>query len=254
MNSLSSARTAVFSTFLLVSLIVLGAPAQAEDIETDFSGLNAQENFNKAVRDLGVAFSYVPSEPAEAQGIIGFNVGMEVSVPELNDDNPYMDQTFDGNSPSNLVLPKVHVSKGLPLGVDVSGFVSGDPNGNARLFGGAVKYSVLEGGLVSPAVAVRGHGTQLTGVDDLGLRTYGADLSISKGFDLPLILGVTPYAGYSHMQINGENKSAALVSDHDTNEGKVFAGTRISTGFFNLVLEADVGEVNVYSVRANIGL
>ncbi len=233
-----------------MSFVTTGSPVQAEDIELDFSG--EPDKFNKAVRDLGVAFSYVPTEPAEAQGIMGFNVGVELSVPEMNDNSDYTKRLFESNdAPSTLVLPKVHVSKGLPFGIDVSGFASGDPDGNTRLFGGALKYPILEGGLAMPAVAIRGHGTQLTGVDDLDLRTYGGDISISKGFDLPLVLGVTPFAGYSHFQIKGEDNTVGL--DHDTNEGKFFLGSRISVGFFNLVGEADFGEVNVYSLRANFG-
>jgi len=236
---------------LTLSLLVTSGPVQAEDI--GFETNPGQENFDKAVRDLGVAFSYVPTEPAESQGILGFNVGLELSVPELNQ-NPYMDALFKNtDAPSNLVLPKVHVSKGLPMGIDVSGFASGDPDGNARLFGAAVKYPILEGGMVTPAVALRGHGTQLTGVDDLGLRTYGGDISISKGFDLPLVLGVTPFAGYSHFQIKGTNDSSFSLDDHSTTEGKFFVGSRISVGFLNLVGEADFGEVNVYSLRANFG-
>ncbi|MFB6356947.1 MAG: hypothetical protein ABEJ65_10590 [bacterium] len=208
----------------------------------------AQDEFDKTVRDLGVAMSYVPTEPAEQLGITGVNVGAEVSVADLKSDNNYMDSAFGGNSPGDLAMPKIRASKGLPMGVDVEGFISGHPSGNARLIGAAAKYSWMEGSAAMPAIGVRGHATQLFNVDDLDLRTYGADVSISKGFTI-----LTPYAGYSVFKIKGSQSAGIPVNDHTTTENKFFGGARLSMGLINFVGEVDVGEVNVYSVRANIG-
>jgi len=248
--------TTTITMLLIAGFLACTIPVHADDIELNESAVAiTQDQFNKTIRDLGVAMSYTPTEPAEAQGILGFNVGVELTVPEINDGTDYMKNTFEnGDAPSTLFLPKVHVAKGLPFGLDASGFVSSQPSGNATLYGGALKYSLIEGGVLMPAVAVRGHATQLGGVDDLSLTTYGGDVSVSKGFDVPLILGFTPYAGYSHFQIDGnEDAGLSAISDHDTNEGRIFVGSRLSLFFFNLVAEADFGEVNLYSIRANIG-
>lgn len=242
---------------LFAATLTVVAPAvQAQDIS--FESI-AQDNFDKAVRDLGTAFSYVPADPAESHGIIGFNAGVAATAVELPDQNPYMDDAFGSkDAPGTLFLPKVQLEKGLPL-VEVGGFAAGDPDGNARLFGAHVKYPLLDGGLTTPAVSLRGHGTQLTGVDDLDLRTYGGDLSISKGFDVPLLLGITPFAGYSMFQISGDyaGNDSTLQSNLDestTTENRIFAGTRISLPMLNFVLEADIAdEIEMYTARVNFG-
>lgn len=243
----------------LFSLSILTAqPGQAEDISFDPS--TPDQNFEKAVRDLGTAFSYVPADPAESHDIIGFNLGVAATAVQLPDENNYMDQAF-GNStdaPGTLLLPKIQLEKGLPF-VEVGGFVSGDPDGNARLYGAHVKYPILEGSVITPAVSVRGHGTQLTGVDDLDLMTYGGDVSISKGFDIPLFLGVTPFAGYSMFKIEGDYAGndptlQAALDKHTTTESRIFAGTRIALPMFNIVGEVDIAdEIEMYTLRANFG-
>jgi hypothetical protein len=254
---MSFSKNDAVKSFLVVALLSFGflaAPIHAQDINLQ-SGLTAQDDFKKTVRDLGTAFSYIPADPAEAHGIIGFNLGFSATAVQLPDQNAYMQNTFqNSNAPGTLLLPKIQFEKGLPF-VEVGGFVAGDPDGNARLFGGQVKYMLMEGNLAFPAVALRGHGTQLTGVDDLDLSTYGADLSVSKGFEVPLLAGITPFAGYSMFQVNGsENDPNFSVNDVSTTESRMFAGARFSLLFFNLVAEADIGdEVKMYTLRTNIG-
>jgi hypothetical protein len=241
----------------VVSVLINPVNLMADDIDIANLGTggDAQTQFNNVVRDLGVGLSYVANEPSEARGILGFDVGVEISSPEIKDGTQYMQNAFqNSDAPGRLVLPKVRADKGLPLGFDVSGYIAGQPSGNARLFGAALKYAFLEGGVTTPAVAVRGHGTRLSGVDTLDLMTYGADVSVSKGFDVPLLLGITPFAGYSSVQISGQEEVPSLdLNDYDTSEGRVFVGSRLSFGFFNLVAQADLAEVNIYSVRANFG-
>lgn len=243
----------LLSISLLVGILVFPAVSQAEDI--DLSGTLVQDDFNKAVRDLGTAFSYIPADPAESHGIVGFNVGVTASAVQLPDGQTYMDNAFaNQDAPGTLFLPKVQLEKGLPF-VEVGGFVAGDPDGNARLYGAEVKYPILEGSAVNPAISVRGHGTQLSGVDDLDLRTYGGDISISKGFDVPLILGVTPFAGYSRFKIKGQEQISSIsLDEHTTTESRIFAGTRFTLTLFNIVAEVDVAdEVEIYTARLNFG-
>jgi hypothetical protein len=212
-----------------------------------------QDAFEDAVRDLGTGFSYIPIETPEPKGITGFQVGIAASAVQLDDGAQYMKNAFaDSDAPSYAALPKVYLSKGLPLNFDVEGFVAGRPGGNERLFGGAVKWAYMEGSTLAPAIGIRAHGTRLAGVDRLDLSTYGADVSISKGFAM-----LTPYVGYSVFEIEGEATSANYPNlgslTHTTTESKAFGGARFSVGFFNLVAQADLGEVNSYSLRANIG-
>ncbi|MFB6345552.1 MAG: hypothetical protein ABEK50_07260, partial [bacterium] len=158
-----SVRNNLFvSAALLIGLLSLTLttplPGHAEDLKLQESFL--QSEFDQAVRDLGTSFSYVAADPAESHSIIGFNIGAAVSAVKLPETNRYMEKAFaDTNAPGTLLLPKIQFEKGLPF-VEVGGFIAGDPDGNTRLYGGQVKYPLLEGGVAFPAVSIRGHGTQ----------------------------------------------------------------------------------------------
>lgn len=243
-----------WSLFIAVGVVslLLGTVVHASG-DLKFNNSIGQDEFENAVRDLGVGFSYTPTETPEPKGITGFQAGVAVKGFKLDDNAQYLKNSFsDSDAPSYAVLPKLYLSKGLPFNVDVEGFVAGRPGGNERLLGGAVKWSYWEGSTTAPSIGIRAHGTTLTGVDRLDLSTYGADLSISKGFAF-----VTPYVGYSLFEIDGEAKSSNYPNltnrSHSTTENKIMVGSRVSMGFFNLVGEADLGEVNSYSLRANIG-
>ncbi len=252
----STTRKSVAFASVLLFLLTLSSPLLAEDIKLDNFQGEAQSMFEKFVRDVGLGISYVPADPAESRGLIGFDIGAGVTAIELEDNKGYMQAGFENSDvPSTLILPKVRVDKGLPIGGDVGAFVSGDPDGNVRVFGAAYKHCLMEGGMLFPAVALRFNTTMLTGVDDLDLQTYGADVSISKGFEIPLILGVTPYAGAGLTRIEGsEDNSIIDFKDVSTTESKFFAGSRFSLGFINVVAEAEISEIKRYTLRANIGL
>ena len=112
-----------------------------------------------------------------------------------------------------------------------------------------MKWAVLRGTMVSPAVAIRGSYTALTGVDELDASTYGLDASISKGF-----LFITPYAGVGQVWIDtSENSSAVSLKDVSTSATKVFLGAKVKMLIVNLVVQADFSDVNMYSARVNVG-
>ena len=117
--------------------------------------------------------------------------------------------------------------------------------------GAEVKWAILQGSAVTPAVAIRGAYTKLSGVTDMDISTKSADLSISKGFAM-----FTPYAGYGMVWIESKEKSTIRslpLQDESLSEAKWFVGCKIT--FFplmNFVAEADFAKVNSYSARLNI--
>jgi len=54
------------------------------------------------------------------------------------------------------------------------------PDTNLKFWGAEIRYAFLEGGALTPALALRGTYTTLSGVDQLALDTRGLELSISK--------------------------------------------------------------------------
>ncbi|MBI5197610.1 MAG: hypothetical protein HZA19_03270, partial [Nitrospirae bacterium] len=188
--------------------------------------------------------------PAEPLGITGFDVGVEGTFAKIKSDAAYWTQAVSDSAPPDyLIIPKLHAQKGLPFGFDVGAILAKAPGSNVSLIGGELKWAILKGTMVTPAVAVRGSYTQLLGVDDLDLQTIGLDASVSKGVG-PL----TPYGGVGMVKIKASENVAALpLEDVDTSVTRFFVGAKLSILLFNLVAEADFSEIPLYSLRLNVG-
>jgi hypothetical protein len=219
---------------LLVLLCTLGIaqPVMAANITT--LGSLAQPEFRTLSEDLGAALSYKPVTPAAPLGTTGFDMGIEVTQTDMSRSSQIWSKATGGGSTiSKLYIPKLHIAKGLPFGIDIAAFYSKVPSTNISLYGGELRYAILDGGLTQPAIAIRGSFTKLSGVNQLSLDTKGLDVSISKGFAM-----FTPYAGIGQVWINSTPNVAGLVAESFT-QGKVFAGANLNLGFSNLAAEFD---------------
>ena len=229
--------------FLIAAMSVFISPASwAADI--DPTGL-AQTQFKDLSKELGFGLSYFPMAPAEPLGILGFDIGVEATAVDINENKGFW--SIMGDFPGMLPIPKLHVQKGLPFGIDLGAIYSQVPSTNISLWGGEVKWAFLKGGITMPAVAIRGTYTKLNGVDNLDLNTTGYDISISKGF-----LMFTPYAGVGQVIINSKPDVPGL-DDETITETKYFAGLKTSLGLLNAVAEADFAEVPAYSLKLGLG-
>lgn len=230
---------------LLALLCIFGIaqPAMAGSIST--LNLLSQSQFDTLSKDLGAALSYKPVTPAASLGITGFDVGVEVTQTSMsNSSQIWSKATNNGSSVSNLYIPKVHVSKGLPLGFDVAAFYSKIPSTNISLYGGELRYAIIDGGIAMPAVAIRGSFTKLTGVSQLSLDTKGLDLSVSKGFAM-----FTPYAGVGEVWVNSTANVVGLPGESFT-QNKVFVGVNANFLLTNVAAELDrTGGIQSISVK-----
>ncbi len=208
----------------------------------------AQDQFKSLSKELGLAVSYIPASPAEPLGITGFDVGLEVTVAPISEEQIFW-KTVAPDAPSALPLPKIHVQKGLPFGIDVGVVYSSVPQLDLSVVGGEIKYALLSGNVALPAVSVRGAYTQLAGLDSLDLSTFSADLSVSKGFAL-----VTPYLGVGQVQVTSKGKAgASALTEEKQDLSKSFVGVKVSLALINFVAEADFAEVPLYTLRVNVG-
>ena len=230
----------------LAMLCVLGCFAQpvlAADINLSASGFLKSE-FKTFSEDLGAALSYKAVTPAEPLGVTGFDVGVEVTSTQVKDAALWTRAA--GSSRSSLLVPKVHVHKGLPLNFDVGAFYASIPTTSIKLFGGELRYAILAGGVATPAVAVRASITKLSGVNQLSFDTKGLDISISKGFAM-----FTPYAGIGNVWVNSTANVAGLGTE-SFRQSKVFVGGNLNLGLTNLAVEMDkTGSIS--SVSAKVG-
>ena len=219
------------SAFVLVSAVaVLPSTAQASAFES-LEALN-QENFEALVENLSAATSYRGITPTEPLGIVGFDVGISLTATEIDDD--IVDLASDGDFDlGQILVPKLHIHKGLPFGFDIGGFASAIPENDITPLGAEVRKAIFEGSAVTPAVGVRLAYSTVEGLDQLSLDNLSLDISISKG-----VLFFTPYAGLGVVITRAEASEEFGLDDETVNQERVYAGLNINVGL-NITVEAD---------------
>lgn len=233
-----------------LGLLALTTAAQAADYNIDDLQNASQTNFRLLSEDLGAALSYKPVAPAEPLGLSGFDLGIEVSSTKVQHPEAWQD-ALGSSAPSSIVVPKLHLHKGLPLDFDIGAFYATVPSSNIDLVGAELKYALVKGGTATPAVAARATYTKLSGVEQLAFDTTGVELAISKGFAM-----FTPYAGIGRVKVNSEPQGDAAgpgrLSKESFSQSKSYVGVNINLGL-NIALEADkTGDASSYSVKFGI--
>jgi hypothetical protein len=240
-------------------VLVMAVPAMAKT-DITFPSTFTQDQFKSFSADMGMAISYQALSPAAPLGgtLPGFDAGVEASVVKLDKSASYYSSiksavTASGKDfPNSLVFPRVHVQVGFPvIPVDLGVSYTSVPNSEIKLVGYEIKYAVIKGGLVMPAVAIRGAYTKLSGLKELDLSTKSLDLSISKG-----ILIFTPYAGIGEVWITSQAHTGTPLIPLETEnitKSKFFVGTKVKVfPFVNLVVQGDFSNVKEYSARLNV--
>ncbi|HZZ92621.1 MAG TPA: hypothetical protein VFE23_08660 [Usitatibacter sp.] len=206
-------------------------------------GSLSQDEFGQLVRDLGAAFSYKGVTPATPLGALGFDMGVEVSDTRV--ENGDVMQRAGGSS-SDIVVPKLHFTKGLPARFDIGAFVGGSTSLNATVLGGELRYAFLDDTLTTPALAVRLAGTHTSGMGDLRLYTVSLDAMVSKRLAV-----FTPYAGIGTVRVSASPKNTDL-SDETLNRGRGFIGAQFNFIGTNVAFEAERMGSNT-SLSAKLG-
>lgn len=226
---------------VLLSGILCASPSWAQEI--DRLQNIAQAEFRLLSEDLGAALSYHAQVPAEPLGLAGFDIGVGVTATRF-ENAEILQQVTSDDAGTTLYLPTLRLHKGLPAGFDVGLTYVSVPGSNIRYTGGELRYAILRGGVASPALAVRGSLTKLSGVDQLEFETRGIDISISKGFAL-----FTPYAGVGRVWIESAPNVSGLQKE-DFSLTKVFVGLGMNFAVLNVNLQADrTGEASSYSLK-----
>lgn len=245
----------------LASLLLLAGllPAMAQDI--DNAGALTRDEFRALSEDLGAALGYRALSPAEPLGVVGFDFAVDASVTRVANEGAWR-VASGGEEITTLPMARLRFSKGLPLGFDLGGYYSGVPGGNIRSYGAELRYALVEGGVLTPALGLRAAASRLAGVDELEFDTRSLDLAISKGFG-----PVTPYGGVGRVWVasrySGPRADLCIPESEllvcrggaaDFGQTRYFAGLRLSLLAFNLVLEGDrTGEATTYALKLGFG-
>jgi hypothetical protein len=239
----------VLATALALSVPPQSARAAKYDIAIPDNQLS-QSLFRDLSEQLGLALAYHPLAPAEPLGLLGFDIGVELTASDIDESAQFWTD-INSDLPGYLTFPKLHAQKGLPFGIDVGLVYSQVPSSNIGMWGGEVKWAILKGTIATPALSLRGSYTTLFGVDGLDVSTYGADLSISKGFG-----PFTPYAGVGQLAINSGTDALSDVGiplqDESVSQTHGFIGAKLSFLMLSVVAEADFAAIPTYGLRLNL--
>ena len=196
-----------------------------------FAAFNADailgSTFKTVAENLVAATSYKAVAPGEPLGITGFDIGAEVSVTSVKGAAD-LAAAF-GTDVSIIPTAKIHVHKGLPMGIDVAAMYMPEIAG-ISFWGGELRYSFMGGNVALPAVAVRGAMTFFS-AGNLDVSSTNVEATVSKGF-----LMFTPYLGIGNVW--GKAAMPGL-SDQTPSMFKWFAGLNLNMGLMNLAYEMD---------------
>jgi hypothetical protein len=226
---------------------VLGAAAgvlQAGDLN-QLQQLGTQAAFRALAEDLGAALAYRSLSPATPLGITGFDVGIDASATRLASS---AFGTATGGSVSVLPIARLRVQKGLPLDFDVGVSYTQVPGTNLRLWGGELRYALIAGGVIEPAVALRASFSRLSGVGQLDFNTRALDVSVSKG-----LVGFTPYAGAGFVWANATPNNVLAFTSENFGMPRIFGGVNVGLGLFALGAELDrTGKATTLSAKVSL--
>jgi len=239
--------------FMIAALLLLLGSGSVLAAGNDLNPVNiTNSEFATLVRELGMLSAYRAVAPAEPGGLTGFDFGIEASFAEI--DTTVWDKVVsDGNAESYLGIARFHARKGLPFNLDVGVNYLYIPDSDVRFIGGELQWAVLAGSTVSPALALRGHYTAMTGGKNVDISSYGADAILSKGFAF-----FTPYIGGGVVQIDGKYTGSdpillPLLQDQSATEFRGFGGVQIAMALVRLTLEAEYSRMPIYTAKLSLG-
>lgn len=146
-----------------ISFALAASAVSAQDFH--LAPTATQSNFSSVSKDIIAVTSYKALGPAEAGGVTGFSIGAYGAYSSTQSASAW--QNVTGSKVDAIGVAGINARKGLPFGIDIGAVYARVPSTNASLYGGELRWAVLPGGAVSPAVAVRGSYMKLVGGDDL---------------------------------------------------------------------------------------
>lgn len=158
---------------------------------TGVSAEIAQKNLDNLAKDLGPAMSGGSFHQAKVLGIPGFDIGVQVPVTPVSDDNTIIKAA----GVDNVAVPLLQAEIGLPFKTDIIGRFSS--YGDASLVGFGLRYGLIKPSLPGvPSLAVQSvYNTINVSADSNKFKA--TSLSTSLVASLGLLI-VDPYAGVSY--------------------------------------------------------
>ncbi|HYO78586.1 MAG TPA: hypothetical protein VE010_19155 [Thermoanaerobaculia bacterium] len=227
---------------------------QTDDDDISFDPATTQAQFEEFSRRAAQAIYHTPVEPARAGNLLRFDIGISATAVPVDPNALYFRNAVneDFTISDHIVVPRLVVSKGISVAT-VSASYAKVPDTGISVVGGALDIPIINGGLISPTLALRGSYSMLQGVEEYDLKTYGVELFLSKGFG-----PITPYAAIGRARSDAEGRVNAPVGNltfsDEADSNRYTLGVRISMFIPKLVVEATQGEERSYAAKVSFGL
>ncbi len=192
-----------------------------------------------------------PRHSAVPLGWVGFDVYADVSVLPDFGDGDFADAVLRGSLPGDaLAVTRVGARKGLPLGFNVGLSYGQLVDSDLEVLTADVQWSLLEGSVVLPAVAVRASYSDLSGSDVFDIQQLGLDLYVSKGFAV-----VSAFGGASLVRSESTlNRRFGDTLSEETTEEMLFAGVAFNLLAAKLTATVEQGDDLKGVFRVSLGL
>lgn len=201
-------------------------------------------------RHFATAVYAFPRHGASPLGWVGFDLYADATYGPDFDSEPFAETVVDGDLPGGfLSVARVGARKGLPGKLDLGVAYGKVLDGGLELGSAELQWAALEGGAVTPALALRLTYTQTLDSGDYDFDQLGAEVLLSKGFAV-----LTPYAGAgvvrSESRFNAAPGGAFKVSD---SRGVVYAGVTLNLLLPKITFEVEQGEDTQAALRVAFG-
>lgn len=229
--------------------------AQAQSDDFDFDPAITQQEFETFSRLVAQSIYATPVEPARARGLLGFDIGLAATAVPIDTNASYWQRAVENDFTvsDHLAVPRLIVSKGLSVAT-ISAQIAKVPDSDVQVWGASLDVPIISGGIVAPTLSVRGAWSQIRGIEELDLKTYGAELFLSKAFG-----PITPYIGAGVTRSDSEGNidlpnANTIVLRDESQSDRLTVGVRISLLLPKIVVEATQGEERSYAAKVAFGL
>ena len=203
----------------------------------------SQEQFLLLSENIAAAIHYKGAGPAEPLGIIGFDLGVELSSTEVDETLFNLASSGDFETPE-ILIPRVHVNKGLPFGLDIGAALSAVPSTDIKILSGELRYALWSGGVLHPSIGIRASHAIVEGMDEIDMSSSALEITASKGFVM-----FTPYIGAGVVKTTVTPNDLGGLTEESFDQKKMFAGLTVNLGVA-LTLEADqTGDYRTFSAK-----
>jgi hypothetical protein len=229
-------------------------PAVGQDFSLD--PVITEEQFSQFASIVGQSIYATPVEPASARGLLAFDIGVAAVGVPIDEEAAYWVNAVDSDilNSGYLVVPRVVVSKGISV-ANLSASYARVPDTDVEIWGGAVDVPLIGGSLVTPSLSLRAAYSEIRGIEEVDMRTYGAEVFLSKAFG-----PITPYGAVGMARTDAEGRvpatelTPARILSTQNDDERLTVGLRISLLFPKIVVEATQGEERTYAAKVSFGL